>query len=183
MPFGSKKAKTAASANKQQRVGLPDILLDAVVRHYGLLEAAAAGSDAGGGEGAPSGRVNQHDAHASAERERALLAATDDCIAYLAANPEFVARVTGRLRVNEQLQGRIDSLMQAVDEQKVAAERQGTGEGHCNLRVPNYALMLSVMTIINLQRKIDELQRTAAVGVVAAAARVNLCGHHIQTLV
>ena len=42
MPFGSKKGKTAASNNKQLCLGLPDILIAAVARHYGLQEREAA---------------------------------------------------------------------------------------------------------------------------------------------
>ena len=101
MPFGSKKGKTAASNNKQLCLGLPDILIAAVARHYGLQEReAAAGIDDDGGAAGEPARVNQHDAQATAARDAALLEATEECIAYLGANPSFVDRVTNRLRLN-----------------------------------------------------------------------------------
>ena len=86
MPFGSKKGKTAASNNKQLCLGLPDILIAAVARHYGLQEReAAAGIDDDGGAAGEPARVNQHDAQATAARDAALLEATEECIAYLGA--------------------------------------------------------------------------------------------------
>ena len=76
MPFGSKKGKTAASNNKQLCLGLPDILIAAVARHYGLQEReAAAGIDDDGGAAGEPARVNQHDAQATAARDAALLEA------------------------------------------------------------------------------------------------------------
>jgi len=146
MPY-PKQGKTVSNDNTQLRVGLPDILIDAVVRHYALLEAAD-DSGGGGGEGPQAVRVNQHDADKSAARDLALLAATEDCIAYLGAHPAFVARVTHRLRVDERLKGKIDLLLKAIEEQKVKA----TNDGGSNLVVPNYALMLSVVTLKTIWR-------------------------------
>ena len=98
MPF-KKKGKTAASDSNNARLclGLPDILIEAVARHYGLQEQeAAAGSDDDGGAAGGPARVNQHDARATAARDAALLLATEECIAHLVANPLFVDRVTRR---------------------------------------------------------------------------------------
>ena len=111
MPFGSKKGKTAASNNKQLCLGLPDIHIAAVARLFGLQERVpAAGIDDDGGAAGEPARVNQHDAQATAARDAALLEATEECIAYLGANPSFVDRVTNRLRLNATLSDKIIAL-------------------------------------------------------------------------
>jgi hypothetical protein len=165
MPFGSKKGKTAASNNKQLCLGLPDILIAAVARHYGLQEReAAAGIDDDGGAAGEPARVNQHDAQATAARDAALLEATEECIAYLGANPSFVDRVTNRLRLNATLSDKIIALQQEVEAQRARAQDPK------HVAAPNYALMLAVVLVIKMQRQIDDLLHSAATSAVVAAS-------------
>ena len=161
-----KKAKVAED-RPQVRVGLPKELVQAVVRMCGEPgggDAGGVGGDggAGGAAGGPAGRRDAGAQDAAARELTALMRATVESIAFVAARPSFVSDTVERLRVQPELSDKIDALKRCL-------QQQASGAGTKGLSAPSFALAIALNLLFKSERTIEGLKVAAARDSLASA--------------